>query len=336
RAIEQSCDIYFYYFAQKIGMDVIAAMARRLGLGQKFDLPFPNQSYGTVPDPAWKKRKYDQDWQAYDTVNATIGQGYMLVNPTQMAVMAARLATGLDLNPHFLVDGKRHQGAPLGIPLDHLTVIRNAMKDVVNGAGTGRAARLSIPDVMLAGKTGTAQVRAITAAERARGVRGNASLPFRLRDHALFQGFAPYDNPRYAIATIIEHGGHVNRIQDAPMISGDCITYLYDPAKALERLTEYEKGWGGTPQERLERQLNAFRISKGLEAAAPILGNNAAAPANRAEAAAEEEPDPDEARERGGDAPADAAITREPPSPATPGSPLPAPSPTPTPTEATR
>ncbi len=297
RAIEQSCDIYFYYFAQKIGMDVIAAMARRLGLGQKFDLPFPNQSYGTVPDPAWKKKKYDQDWQPYDTVNATIGQGYMLVNPTQMCVMAARLATGLDLNPHFLADGKRHQGTPLGVPLDHLTVIRNAMKDVVNGAGTGRAARVDVPNVMLAGKTGTAQVRAITMAERRGGVRGNSSLPFKLRDHALFQGFAPYDNPRYAIACIIEHGGHINRIQDAPMIAGDCITYLYDQAKAMEKLDGFEKGWGGTPQQRLEVQLNAFRITKGL-AAAPV--DNAANASNNAAPAAEPEPDmtdPDLARE---------------------------------------
>jgi len=283
RAIEQSCDIYFYYFAQKIGMNVIAAMARRLGLGQRFDLPFPSQSYGTVPDPAWKLRKYKQQWQPYDTVNATIGQGYMLVNPTQMAVMAARLATGLDLNPHFLADGKRHEGQPLGISLDHLTVIRNAMKDVVNGAGTGRAARLAVPNVMLAGKTGTAQVVGLSSSGR-----GNASRLFRFRDHALFQGFAPYDNPRYAIGTIIEHGGHLDRNQDSPMISGDCITYLYDPAKAMEKLEALEKTWGGTPQQRLERQLNAFRIAKGLAAATipaeAANAANAAAPSNAAQA----------------------------------------------------
>jgi len=283
RAIEQSCDIYFYYFAQKIGMDVIASMARRLGLGERYNLPFPSQSFGTVPDPAWKLRKYNQQWQPYDTVNATIGQGYMLVNPTQMAVMAGRLATGLDLNPHYIADGKRHEAQPLGISLDHLTVIRNAMKDVVNGAGTGRAAKLSVPDVLLAGKTGTAQVRAITMAERAGGVRSNASLPFKLRDHALFQGFAPYDNPRYAISVIIEHGGHTNRIQDAPMIAGDCITYLYDQAKALEKLDGFEKGWGGTPQQRLEQQLNEYRIVKGL-APLPDAANasNAAAIGNEA------------------------------------------------------
>jgi penicillin-binding protein 2 len=300
RAIEQSCDIYFYYFAQKIGMDVIASMARRCGLGQRFDLPFPSQSYGTVPDPAWKKKKYNQDWQPYDTVNATIGQGYMLVNPTQMCVMAARLAMGTELVPHFIADGKRHEGNPLGVPLEHLTVIRNAMRDVVNGGGTGRAARVDIQNVLLAGKTGTAQVRAITMAERAGGVRSNASLPFKLRDHALFQGFAPYDNPRYAISCIIEHGGHINRIQDAPMIAGDCITYLYDAAKALEKLTGFEKDWGGTPQERGERQLNEFRIAKGLAAAAVMPENvaNVSGSANDAQSAEEPVTDSDEARER--------------------------------------
>jgi len=278
RAIAQSCDIYFYHFAQKIGMDAIATMARRLGMGQSFDLPFPNQSYGTVPDPAWKMRKYNQSWQAYDTVNATIGQGYMLINPTQMCVMSARLAMGTELVPHFINDGKKHEGSPLGIPLDHLTVIRNAMSDVVNGGGTGRAARTMLPNVLMAGKTGTAQVRRITMAERRSGVRSNRQLPFRLRDHALFLGFAPYDNPRYAIATIIEHGGHVDYIQDAPMISGDCITFLYDPQKALDKLDGIEKQWGGPPQQRLERQLNEFRIAKGL-AAAPIMS----IPSNAAE-----------------------------------------------------
>ncbi|HWJ68923.1 MAG TPA: penicillin-binding protein 2 [Sphingobium sp.] len=319
RAIAQSCDIYFYHFAQKIGMDAIAAMARRLGMGQSFDLPFPNQSYGTVPDPAWKKKKYKQNWQPYDTVNATIGQGYMLLNPTQLCVMSARLAMGTELVPHFIADGKRHQGAPLGVPLDHLTVIRNAMKDVVNGGGTGGAARMSLPGVLMAGKTGTAQVRRITMAERRGGVRSNASLPFKLRDHALFLGFAPHDNPRYAISCIIEHGGHINRVQDAPMIAADCMTFLYEPAKALEKLDGIEKSWGGPPRERLERQLNELRIAKGLAAVAmpppPAADNaaNVAAPADDPLAA-----DPDETREQGLDLPTEQDRPAHPPPPTPP------------------
>jgi penicillin-binding protein 2 len=144
--------------------------------------------------------------------------------------------------PNFLHNARRPDAQPIhGVSPDHLSVIRDAMSAVVNGGGTGGAARISVPDVMMAGKTGTAQVRRITMAERAGGVRGNAGLPFKLRDHALFQGFAPFDNPRYAISCIIEHGGHTNRIEDAPMISGDVLTYLFDPKKAMDKLVELEK-----------------------------------------------------------------------------------------------
>jgi len=264
-AIAQSCDIYFYQMAQRIGMDRIASMARRVGMGQKFDLPFPSQSFGTVPDPAWKLKKYNQKWQVYDTVNATIGQGYMLINPLQMAVMAARLATGRQLMPNFIFGAHRPAPAPVGVNEEHLVTIRDAMSAVVNGGGTGGAARIPLPGVMMAGKTGTAQVRRITMAERGGGVRSNASLPFKLRDHALFQGFAPFDNPRYAIACIIEHGGHVNRIEDAPMIAADTMTFLFDPAKAMEKLETIEKDWGGPPAERMARQMAAYKLAKAIE-----------------------------------------------------------------------
>lgn len=264
-AIAQSCDIYFYQMAQRIGMNRIAEMARRCGMGQRFELPFPSQSYGTVPDPEWKEKKYDQKWQVYDTVNATIGQGYMLINPLQMAVMAARLATGKQLLPNFLHGAKRPAPASVGASEEHLAVIRDAMSAVVNGGGTGGAARMSIPDVLIAGKTGTAQVRRITMAERAGGVRRDASLAFKLRDHALFQGFAPFDNPRYAVACIIEHGGHMIRNEDAPMIASDTLSYLFDPKKATEKLETLEKGWGGTPTERQARQMAAFRLARAIE-----------------------------------------------------------------------
>ena len=278
--IAQSCDIYFYQMAQRIGMDRIASMARRVGMGQKFPLPFPSQSYGTVPDPAWKLQKYGQKWQVYDTVNATIGQGYMLINPLQMAVMAARLATGRQLMPNFIFGAKRPAPVPVGVAEQHLVTIRDAMNAVVNGGGTGGAARSSIPGVLIAGKTGTAQVRRITMAERAGGVRGNAGLPFKLRDHALFQGFAPFDNPRFAVACIIEHGGHTNRNEDAPMIASDTLSFLFDQAKAMEKLETLEKDWGGPPAERLARQMGAFRLAKAIE-----KGQVAAQAANAAEAA---------------------------------------------------
>ncbi len=280
RAIKYSCNVYFYTMAQRIGMPVIAEMSRRMGLGQKFPLPFPSQSYGTVPDPEWKKRKYDAEWQVYDTVNATIGQGFMLVNPTQMAVMSARLASGKLLMPNVVADPRRSSPGPLGVRPENIEVIRNAMSAVVNEGGTGGAARLSIPGVMMAGKTGTAQARGIRD-----GRRNNASLPFRSRDHALFIGFAPYHDPRYAIGTIIEHGGHLNRIEDAPMISSDVLSYLYDPTGALERLEKYEAGWGGTPQQRYARQMDAYRIAQGVAPSLDNVANEAGVTANVNDAA---------------------------------------------------
>lgn len=158
KGIYQSCDVYFYHFAQQIGMDKIAAMARRLGLGQEFPMPYPGQSYGTVPDPAWKLRKYHKEWAIYDTVNATIGQGYMLVNPLQQATMASRIASGLQLSPRLLLDRHAKPSPSLGIPQDHLDLIHAAMNEVVNGRGTAGKARLPIEGVQMAGKTGTAQV----------------------------------------------------------------------------------------------------------------------------------------------------------------------------------
>lgn len=284
RGIEQSCDIYFYVMAQRLGMQVIANMARKLGLGQKFSMPYPSQSYGTVPDAAWKMKKYGQEWQVYDTVNATIGQGYMLINPLQLAIMAARLASGRQLTPNLIFGKKRPAAAPLGVSQEHLDIIHAAMRDVVNGRGTGGGARISAPGVLMAGKTGTAQVRRITMAERAGGVRSNASLAFKLRDHALFQGFAPADNPRYAIGTIIEHGGHVNIIQDAPRISGDVMSYLFDRAGALERLAKYEAEWGGDPITRQKAQMDAYRRAHGMAPPPAPKADNATYAVNAATA----------------------------------------------------
>src|SRR5690606_20203041 len=130
-------------------------MARRLGLGQEFDLPVPGQSYGTVPDPTWKKKKYGRDWAVYDTVNATIGQGYMLVNPLQQAVMASRIASGKELNPRLMFDPRMPVAPSLGLSQEHLDFVHQAMSDVVNGPGTAGRARIPVPDILMAGKTGT-------------------------------------------------------------------------------------------------------------------------------------------------------------------------------------
>lgn len=132
RAIAESCDIYFYVMGIRVGIQPIADMARRFGLGERFSgLPVPYQYYGTVPDPAWKRRRYNEPWEAYDTVNATIGQGYLLANPLQLAVMTARLAAGEKTHPKLLA-AKVAPAAPLGIDPRMLAIVRQGMEDVVN------------------------------------------------------------------------------------------------------------------------------------------------------------------------------------------------------------
>ncbi|MES2020438.1 MAG: penicillin-binding protein 2 [Pseudomonadota bacterium] len=262
-AIMQSCDIYFYEMIRRLGYDHVAPVARRLGLGQKFDLPFNSQRYGTVPDTAWKLRRYKQPWTVPDSLNASIGQGYVLTNPLQLAVMASRLASGRALQPSILADHVHADAPALPIQPDHLQTIHEAMWGVVNGGGTGGAARMLIPGVQLAGKTGTAQVRRITMAERAGGVLKNGALPFKMRDHALFQGFAPHDKPRYAIAVVLEHGGHTVRNLDTPAIARDIMTYLFDRDRALASLAEAEPTWGGDIKTRMAAETAAYRAAAG-------------------------------------------------------------------------
>ncbi|WP_375397303.1 penicillin-binding protein 2 [uncultured Sphingomonas sp.] len=259
-AIMYSCDIYFYEMVRRLGYDRVAPVARLVGLGEKFDLPFSTQRYGTVPDSVWKLKKYKADWTVADSLNASIGQGYVLANPLQLAVMASRIASGRALRP-TLIKRADNRASPLAIAPDHLALVRDAMFAVVNEGGTGGAARMQVPGVGLAAKTGTAQVRRITMAERAGGVLKNASLPFKLRDHALFVCFAPADNPRYAAAVVLEHGGHTVRNLDTPMIGRDIMTYLFDRERALKSLAEVEATWGGDIQMRMAAETAAYKAS---------------------------------------------------------------------------
>lgn len=310
KGIYQSCDVYFYHFAQRIGMNPIAAMARRLGLGQEFHLPVAGQSYGTVPDPAWKLRKYKKEWALYDTVNATIGQGYMLVNPLQQAVMATRIASGRELMPRMILDGKAPAARPMGFSQEHLDLIHAAMNEVVNGRGTAGRAKLPIPNVQMAGKTGTAQVVGLNIGS------GKGGL-WKHRDHGHFICFAPFDRPRYACAVVVEHGGGSGA---AYPIARDVMTYLFDPGKAWDVLLEMEKGWGGTPQQRMANRYASFAAQFGATAPKPADDADARAAEEAAPAAAPaqaiESAAPSPPPEPGGDAP----------SPATPS---PSPSPVP-------
>ena len=279
-AIEQSCDIYFYEMIRRVGYDKIAPIARMMGLGQKFDLPLATQRYGTVPDSEWKLRKYKTKWTVADGLNASIGQGYVLANPLQLAVMAARLASGRALQPSLLANHVHLDSPALPLASEHLAIVRDAMFGVVNQGGTGAMARMFVPGVAIAAKTGTAQVRRITMAERRAGVLKNGQLPFKLRDHALFVGFAPADNPRYAIAVVLEHNGHTVRNLDTPMIGRDIMTWLFDRDRAMKSLADVEPTWGGDIKTRMAAEAAAYRAAQAPPPAAIATKTDATVPSD--------------------------------------------------------
>ena len=212
-SLKQSCDVYYYDLAQRVGIEKITAMARKLGLGERHNVPMSAVSSGLTPTKAWKRENRGADWVIGDSLNASIGQGFVLTSPLQLAVMTARLATGRAVEPRLVraVDGQDVPptlGASLDLSKTSLDYIRTAMFAVSNEQrGTAYGTRIADKDRRMAGKTGTSQVRNITAAERRAGVFRNEDLPWERRDHALFVGFAPYDNPRYAISVVVEHGG---------------------------------------------------------------------------------------------------------------------------------
>src|SRR5690242_11239699 len=226
-AVVHSCDIYFYEMCRRVGAEKLAPMVRSMGFGEKFDLPFDNQRYGTVPDPQWMMRKYHREWQTYDTINMSIGQGMVLINPLQLAVMASRLATGKRVVPRLLKNKPVVPQTQLAVDADHLNFIRNAMAGVVDH-GTAAGAKLPIDGIQMAGKTGTAQTHRLSASERGNYTAAN----WKLRDHSLFMGFVPFNNPRYAAGTIVEHGGFGAAVA-APLIR-DTLLFLYDKQKAIE------------------------------------------------------------------------------------------------------
>jgi penicillin-binding protein 2 len=213
RSLAESCDVFFYDIAQKVGIDKIAEMGRKLGLGQRFDIPMSAVTDGIMPNKQWKLERHKAEWRIGDTINASIGQGYVLTSPLQLAVMTARIASGRAVVPRVvrMVNDQEvplAEDPPLEIPAEYLDGVRLGMHEVMNGEhGTAKSSRIVEPTMVMAGKTGTSQVRNISAAERESGVIGNDQLPWNRRDHALFVGFAPYDAPRYAVSVVVEHGG---------------------------------------------------------------------------------------------------------------------------------
>jgi penicillin-binding protein 2 len=253
-ALAQSCDVYFYDLARRVGVDAIAKMARRFGLGDKLAIDLPGERAGLVPDRAWKQATRGVAWQLGETLIVGIGQGYMQATPLQLAVMTARIANGgraveprlVRTAPPAAATVEPEAVPTVGVSDWALRFVKQGMYEVVNSQhGTARQAALPDPKVALAGKTGTSQVRRISRSERASGVRKNDEKPWEERDHALFVAFAPYDAPRYAVAVVVEHGGSGSSA--ASPIARDIIAKALelDPTRAHPPLTAERPGQEG-------------------------------------------------------------------------------------------
>lgn len=213
--IKNSCDVYFYEAARRAGVERIADMARRFGLGHVYELGVTGGARGVVPDSAWKLQARGEPWYEGETLNFGIGQGYLTTSPLQLAVMTSRIAVEAAAHarsPRLIIGGMPTpvDDAPETTPVaeDILERLRAGMYAVTSEAG-GTALRSGDVGngVRLAGKTGTAQVRRITKAERLTGVLKNEELEWRFRDHALFVSYAPADNPKYVCVVVVDHGG---------------------------------------------------------------------------------------------------------------------------------
>ena len=267
-SLAESCDVYYYDIAIKTGIERIAEMARRLGLGTRFDLPMPSVRGGIVPSREYKQQRFGTDWVVGDTVNASIGQGFVLTSPLQLAVMTARLATGRSVRPRLLksVDGVEQpsgHGEEMGLDPVHLRHIRRGMDSTVNGrTGTAFGSRIVAEGMRMSGKTGTSQVRNITAAERARGVIRNEDLPWERRDHALFVNYAPIEAPRIAVSVVVEHGGGGSSTA-APIARDITLQALYGDDPPLTAYPERDRSRIRAQQERYQRE----RLSREQEEA---------------------------------------------------------------------
>ncbi|MEM8576436.1 MAG: penicillin-binding protein 2 [Pseudomonadota bacterium] len=239
-SLKKSCDVFYYDLALKVGIEKISAMARRFGLGVRHDVPMSAVASGVAPDRAWKQRSYGEDWLIGDTANVSIGQGFMLASPLQLAVMSARLATGRDVSPRLVrsVDGVEQPsgaGTDMGLDAANMRQVRAAMYDVVNDRrGTAYGSRIIADGMRMAGKTGTSQIRNFDS-ERAKygRVLDDSEVEWNRRDHALFVNYAPHDNPKYAVAVIVEHGGGGSTAA-APIARDITLQALYGGEPPLE------------------------------------------------------------------------------------------------------
>jgi penicillin-binding protein 2 len=212
--LKNSCDVFFYEVARRTGIDAIAQTANAFSFGVDTGVDLPGARKGLMPTREWR-RKHGHAWNIGDTISCGIGQGYIQATPLQLATYVSRIATGRAVVPHVtrtiadaLQPGLKPDDFPMmDIPEDALQTVRGGMYAVVNEYGGGaKNARLDIPGVQMAGKTGSSQVRRVSRWVREHGHFNSAALPWEFRPHALFVCYAPYDAPRYAVAVVVEHG----------------------------------------------------------------------------------------------------------------------------------
>jgi len=207
-AIAQSCDIYFYHVGKLLGIDPMAAMAKRFGLGAPTGIDLPGEKAGLVPSRRWKSLVLGKSWMLGETYNASIGQGYVLATPLQLAVMTARLVTGKAIWPHLVAREEAAVFENMDLNPEHLKIILSGMAKAVNEPfGSGYASRITELGFEMAGKTGSTQVQRITKKDREQGLASSANRPWHTREHALFVGYAPLQNPRFVASVLVEHGG---------------------------------------------------------------------------------------------------------------------------------
>jgi penicillin-binding protein 2 len=251
-ALVNSCDVYFYQLGEKLGIDRINRFATACGFGAPTGIDLPHERSGLIPSTAWKKRRYGENWTRGETLNCSIGQGYVQVSPLQLANFVSALVNGGKLMKPSLVQG----GEPVvqhNIPLTDKDreFLLQAMVDTVN---MGTAAKLKRPDARIGGKTGTAQVvKLINADQRQK----TADMPYKYRDHAWIASWGQKDGKSYVVVCMGEHGGHAG--EGAVPVAKSIYDYLFGqlpgaagkaakaPAGETETRDEWQEG-GGLPQ----------------------------------------------------------------------------------------
>ncbi|MBQ8041854.1 MAG: penicillin-binding protein 2, partial [Alphaproteobacteria bacterium] len=207
-ALKHSCDIYFYQVALRIGIDAIKNMAIRLGFTEKYmDNLLAREMAGVIPDRNWKEKQVGVRWVHGDTVISGIGQGFILANCLQLAVMMARAASNKQVVPRLIASDEKPVFKSMGLQQKNINAVLNGLEQVLKTGGTASGSAINVNGARMGGKTGTSQVRSISKAERASGVLTNEQLKWNMRNHGLFVGYAPTDNPKYAVCVVTEHSG---------------------------------------------------------------------------------------------------------------------------------